>query len=488
MKKGNNVSKMGTNGRGRRVLLVNPAKRDYFRIDRVHMGLSLLGEILLSNGHEVRLIDYAFLRWVDEIRVPSIEEVIAEFKPHVIGVSVFTYVYDECEALIERISQCCNVPIVLGGVHFEIFPDDYRDDRRISYIVRGEAEKVIEDLIVSAKREPYPVVIDCPLPSAAEIPAVNLNIAYGAPYLSVYQIQLSRGCPYNCTFCNIRFIGGRLVRARDLGICLKQIIQAKREYNNLKTVAITDDCPTFDRERFKEFLRMYSEANTGCGLFVDNMRANLIDEEMIQLYIRAGGQNICLGVESGCPDVFEQVNKGESLEDIIRAAELVRKHNLALGLCFVIGLPGDNLDRHSYSMRLAKALKPDYVFWNMCLPWPKTQVHEWYLANGEIGDIRNFSTLIDPRVNFQDPISSSTDFSKEDRIKAWLMANMETQNYFRHWRDMLKLTSLALRYKLYRSFTTYFIKYFVPNRIMAIRPIYFLARLTKRGSQRMGCV
>lgn len=469
MKDGDSVEERQPNGSGRRVLLVNPAKQDCFRVDRVHMGLSLLGEILVSNGHEVKLIDYAFLRWVDKIRAPSIEEVIAEFKPHVIGLSVFTYLYKECDALIERISRCCNVPIILGGVHFTIFPDDYHNDRRISYIVRGEAEKVVLDLIVSAKREPCPVVVDCPLPSADEIPAVNLEIAHGVQYLQAYQIQLSRGCPFNCTFCNIRSIGGRRVRTRDLGTCLSQIIQAKRQHTNIEAVAITDDCPTFDKERFKEFLRMYREANTGCRLSIDNMRANLIDEEMIQLYKLAGGQNICLGVESGCPDVFKQVRKGESLEDIIKAAELVRRHNLALGLCFVIGLPGDNLDRHSYSMRLAKTLKPDYVFWNSCIPWPRTEVHEWYLTHGEIGDLRNFSTLIDPMVNFQDPVCSSPDFPKEDMIKAWLMANMETQDYFRDPRVISKLMSLTRKYKMYRSFAYYLLRWhFFPT----IRRIY----------------
>jgi radical SAM superfamily enzyme YgiQ (UPF0313 family) len=453
------------------------------------MGLSLLGEILISNGHEVSLVDYAFLRSEKTIIAPSIEEVVHEFRPDVIGLSVFTYLYDECQALIDRISQYCNVPIILGGVHFTIFPHDFNDDSRISYIVRGEAENTILNLVTSARREPHPVFIDCPPPSPEDIPGINLDIAWGSHCLRDYQIQLSRGCPYNCTFCNIRYIGGRRVRPRDLEICLHQIVEAKRRYPNIKVVSITDDCPTFDKERFKKFLRMFKAANTGCNLLVDNMRANLIDEEMIQLYVDAGGINICLGVESGHPDVFKQTNKGESLEDIIRAAELVRKHNLALGLCFVIGLPGDNLQRHSYSMRLAKALKPDYVFWNMCIPWPGTESHDWYQTHGEIGDIRNFSTLIDPRAKFRKPVASSRDFSQEDRTKAWLMANMETHNYFRHWRDTLKLTSLALRYKLYRSFTIYFIKYFVPNTFMAIysrsfmraiHSIYFFGRIAKR--------
>lgn len=439
-------------GRGKRVLFINPAKQDHFGVNRVHIGLGILGEILVSNGYKVKIMDYAFLRDLKrQIRVPNIEEVIHEFKPDVIALSVFTYLYEECQTLIETISRCCNVAIILGGPHFTVFPTDFSDDSRISYIVRGEAERVILNLIETAKREQRPVFVDCPLPSADEIPAVNLDIVYGNQYLKAYQIQLSRGCPYNCSFCNIHLIAGRRVRARNLETCLNEIIQAKRRYPNIKNVTITDDCPTFDKERFKRFLRMFKEANTGCEIWVDNMRANLIDEEMIQLYVAAGGLNICLGVESGHPQVFKQIHKGESVENIIETVKLIRKYGLTLGLCFVIGLPEDNLKRHSYSMKLAKTLKPDYIFWNMCIPWQGTEVYRWYQTHGEIGDIRNFSTLIDPRLNFKEPVCSSYSFTKKDKIKAWLMANMETHNYFSIKRDIWKLLSLALKYKVYRS-------------------------------------
>jgi anaerobic magnesium-protoporphyrin IX monomethyl ester cyclase len=449
---------------GKRVLLVNPAKQDNFGVNRIHMGLSLLGEILVSSGHEVKIMDYAFLRSLEgRISVPSIEEVIHEFKPDVIGISVFTYLYNECQTLINKTSHCCSMPIILGGPHFAIFPDSFGDDNRISYIVRGEAERVILNLIEAGKREQHPVFIDCPFPSPDDIPAVNLDVAYGSQYLKVYQIQLSRGCPYNCSFCNVELIAGRRVRARALETCLDQIVKAKERYPDSESVTITDDCPTFEKKRFKQFLRMFREANLGCGLTIDNMRANLIDEEMIQLYVAAGGRNVCLGVESGHPEVFGLINKGESLEDIIEAVRLVRKYGLRLGLCFVIGLPGDNLERHAYSMRLAKTLKPDYIFWNMCIPWPGTKVHEWFQVHGNIGDLRNFSTLIDPRVNFKDPVCTSVAFPKEDRIRTWLMANMETHNYFRNPHDIWKLLSLTYRYKIYRSFAIYLARCFLPE-------------------------
>lgn len=452
------------------ILLVNPAKEDNFVVDRIHMGLSLIGEILVKNGYNVKIIDYAFLKGIREkIEVPKIEEVVHEFKPDLIGISVFTYVYDECEILIDKISNCCNIPIILGGPHFTMFPNDFRNDRRISYIVRGEAEHDILNLVAKAKREPIPVFIDCHQPSPEEIPAINLDIAFGCEFLSVYQIQLSRGCPYNCSFCNIKAISGQRVRYRDAFTCLTQIVEAKKKYTNIQTVVITDDCPTANIKIFKDFLRMFKEANIGCSIFVDNMRANLIDEEMVNLYVDAGGQNICLGVESGNSEVFELIHKGESLNDIVEAAKLIREKGLKLGLCFVIGLPGDNFETHLNSLKFAKSLKPDYVFWNMCIPWPGTEIREWYNKNGKVGNIYNFSTLIDPEGYYKTPPASSVDFPTEERIKAWLMANMET--YWFQLGSIKKIILEAYKYKLYRSAGIYVAGYAFHK----VKTVFFLA-------------
>lgn len=442
----------------KRILLINPGKNDSFNVTRVHMGFTLLGQILVAKGHNVKVVDYAFLRNLDgDLKIPSIEEFISEFKPELVGVSVFTYLYDECQIMIDRIAKCSDAPIILGGPHFIMFPDDFRFDKRISYIVQGEAESVILDIVLNAKREENPIFIKSYLPTPEDIPSVNLDIVYGNEYLHDYQIQLSRGCPYGCTFCTVHNISSQKIRARDIDLCLQQIVDAKIRHTSISCVTITDDCPTADKERFKQFLRKFAKAGLKCQLSIDNIRADLIDEEMVDLYVSAGGQNMCLGVESGHPKVFEMIKKGESLNDIIRAASLIRKKGLMLGLCFVIGLPGDNPERNLYSLRLAKKLRPSYVFWNMCIPWPGTEMRSWYEKKGKIGELRNFSTLIDPYVNYKIPPATTLDFSAECRIKAWLRANMEIDWFPLCPQNVKKLASEAVKYHLFWPFIRWLI-------------------------------
>jgi anaerobic magnesium-protoporphyrin IX monomethyl ester cyclase len=476
----------------KRVLFLNPTKKGGFHMGRIHMGFTLLGQILTEAGCAVKLIDYAFLSGLaGKVKVPAVEEVVADFKPEIVGISAFTYLYDECQDFIERVSKCTEAPIMVGGPHVTLFPNDFSDDKRISYVVRGEAEHVIADIVADARREPLPRIIDSLLPLPAEIPSLNLDIAVGSEYLKDYQIQLSRGCPFNCSFCSIDLIAGRKVRPRSIDACLDQIEEAIRRHPLIQSVSITDDCPTFNRKRFKDFLKKFIERKFDTLLTIDNVRADLIDEEMLELYILAGGQNICLGTESGYPAVFKMVHKGESLDTIIKAAKLVRKFNLQLGLCFVIGLPEDTLERHRSSIALAKMLKPDYIFWNMCVPWPGTEIYEWFKKNGEIKDPRNFSTLIDGKINFGDPPAVTLAFSREDRIKAWLMAALETcdiplfsiSNLRNLPSNVVKLVLLAGQYRLYKSLFSYMREFVTHKMWYEIRKrvaLHFLRKRKKR--------
>lgn len=455
------------------------------------MGFTLMGRILVDAGFTVKLIDYSYLKGIRHyIEAPTVEDAVREFKPDVVGVSVFTYLYDEAQDIIERISKCTSAPIMVGGPHVTLFPDDFSNDPRISFVVRGEAEMVILDLVSSATRQQKPVVVTSPPPPPEMIPEVNLDIALGCEYIKEYQIQLSRGCPFHCSFCTIDFVAGRRVRGRDIDLCLSQIAKAKKRFPTIETVSITDDCPTYNRKRFKEFLAKFAVLGTEMMLTIDNVRADLIDEEMIQLYVLANGQNMCLGAESGHPEVFKLVHKGETLEHIRAAAGLIRKYNLTLGLCFVIGLPEDTIERHKSSIRLAKELKADYIYWNMCVPWPGTEIHKWFQENGSIGDIRNFSTLIDLNIEFKDPPAVSRIFPKEDRIKAWLMANLETAtlpifsgsfllNLKNLPRNILRLLRFTIKYNLYSSLLI-FIKEFFLRKI----PYEIKRRVRKQAFER----
>ena len=148
-------------------------KDDGFPVTRIHMGLMLLAEILESNGHSARVVDFSFLSHLaqeQQYSVPSIAQVVREFEPDVVGLSVFSYLYDECCVAIDQISQATQAPIILGGPHFAVFPDDFKDDPRVSYVLCGEAETEILHVVERAQGLECPKVIRCRTPAPATPP------------------------------------------------------------------------------------------------------------------------------------------------------------------------------------------------------------------------------------------------------------------------------------------------------------------------------
>lgn len=94
------------------MLLLNPHKKDSFKVTRIHMGLTLLGSILKDHGHEVLVVDYSYLDSVSgSVEVPALDRVLQDFRPEIVGVSVFTYMYDETVRMISDIAKVCDCPI-----------------------------------------------------------------------------------------------------------------------------------------------------------------------------------------------------------------------------------------------------------------------------------------------------------------------------------------------------------------------------------------
>lgn len=73
----------------KKILFLNPAKNDSFFVDRIHMGFTLMGQILTEAGCAVKVMDYAYLKTLaTELKIPSIRELIRDFNPDVIDLVV----------------------------------------------------------------------------------------------------------------------------------------------------------------------------------------------------------------------------------------------------------------------------------------------------------------------------------------------------------------------------------------------------------------
>ncbi len=430
-----------------KVLLVNP-RRSTTTNQVPHMGLAILSSILQKRGHGVLVVDYNLIP-----TAPNISFFIGKFRPDVVGVAIYTANTKEAGRIIDDVSKISsNIPLMVGGPHPTLYYDELQKDNRIDYIVRGEAELVIMDLVEKAKKEVVPQVIQAKeIVNPDDVPYPEYKVFYKWQYIRAYSIMTSRGCPYRCSFCPIVSVSGKLWRQRSPEKCIDEIEHAIKTISKNLHILIQDDNPLVNKERFYKFLRLYAE-KIRLRLDVTNIRADDVNDELLTLLKKANCNAVGLGVEHAHPEVFKLINKGETLEQIERAAKLVNKHKMLLSLCFVIGLPGDNIQRIKASIEFAKKLNPDSIYWNTVMPYRSTIIREWFEKHGTLYNEIGHTSLAEGSFRANEPVVETPDFTREERIKAHYMC------LFRTLDGKLKLSKLpqiffeASKYGLYSEF------------------------------------
>lgn len=434
----------------KKVLLINPKKIDTeFMLP--HNGLATLAGVLKKRGHEVLVVDYAFLV---ENRDKEISFFIEMFNPDIIGISIYTPCINEANEIINKIREISNkIPIMAGGPHASIYTEELKKNKSIDYIFIGEAELTIMGVVENAKRNKIPKIIQSKeILNLYYVPFPDYKSFYGWETITSYPVMTSRGCPNKCSFCSSIGLSYRIWRPRKPEECIRELEFAKKEISeNLKFV-VFDDCPTVNMARFNEFLELYIE-KINAELAIVNTRADSIDDKLLELLKKCNIRLLSIGVEHGNPQVFKMVNKGESLEDVKRACKLIRKHKIRLGVSFIIGLPGDNLERTKDSIELCRELKADVVSLNFLNPFKLTPAREWLEKNhAVIYDELNYGALVMQPLECPQILVETPDFTKFERQKAFYMFLFAVAEPRLKLRYLPKIISIAKKYELKSEF------------------------------------
>ncbi len=154
----------------KRILLFN-AKREKCDSSSPHLGLAMLASVLTERGHEVLVVDYQFNQ-----NAPSPGDVFEHFKPDVVGLTLYTATMKEAEKIIKQLSYF-EVPLIVGGPHATLYSNDLID--KANYIVVGEAENIIVELVEKAIVKDKGQIIRSEPPNPKDLPFPNFKAFWG---------------------------------------------------------------------------------------------------------------------------------------------------------------------------------------------------------------------------------------------------------------------------------------------------------------------
>ena len=394
-----------------RIVLVNPQwmHKEYFgKFDEARsvqqpLGIAYLAAVLEKAHHQIKLIDAAALQYDKD----DIIKETRSFGPDLVGITATTASFTKALDVAKEIKAERGPKVVLGGPHVTALPEESIRNSCFDIGVIGEGELTLVELVARLESDqdlrdvkgiiyrrgndvyrnsarPYIVDLDSlPFPARNLLPPLDVYRPTPSAHRSVPQGTMitSRGCPYNCTFCD-HSVFGSIYRARSATNVVDEMELLIEKYA-AKEIRFWDDTFNIDSGRV---LRICDEIQAR-GIDVPwtcLARMNHMNKDALHAMADAGCWQIDYGIESGSQELLNRIGKGLTLEVVRRVAKMTNDAGIRMRGFFMLGLPGETEETMKQTIEFAKELDLSAAVFHITTPFPGTELYETTLESGEL--------------------------------------------------------------------------------------------------------
>ena len=412
-------------------------------------GLCILSSCIQAAGHQVSLIDLRKLTGWEEYK-----QKIAEFCPDAICITMMSCDFNPglcCAELAHQILP--RVPVIVGGAHPSIVPDEVVACENFNYIIKGEGEIALVELFaaINAGGVLPSKIIEGKHPDLDTLPysdrelfgpyEVPISIAgFEPPFMTFIA---GRGCKYNCSFCQPaeRKIFGPKVRRRSPEHFVGEIVECCKRYK-FKSYLIHDDCLLEDIPWVERFCELMAKENVSIP-FACQGRADLICKypDVLKKMKSVGLSAVIVGFESGNDRILKFMRKGVRAEQNIEAGMVLKRLGLKIWANFMFGVPTETQEEMLDTIRMIKKIQPDYCSPAIYTPHPGSDMFDYCLQNNLMLSLSHDSyrrNVTEVKIKSQDwhtiewAVSESSDPKPE--------ITPYSKEYFSHWGDLTNLS------------------------------------------------
>jgi radical SAM superfamily enzyme YgiQ (UPF0313 family) len=369
---------------------------DVFNDQRAHiyppMGLMQLASYLKAETHhDILLMDAVPFFW-------SYEETtrrILALKPDVVGITTTTHAILSSATMARQLKAAApSITTILGGPHVVAFPEHALAIPEFDYAILGDGELPFKALLqcLEANREPrdVPGIIwrangevvnngrsepidsldSLPLPDRESLPLEKYYTPSNA-YRRTTTIMSSRGCPFQCVFCNVP----HKFRSRSPEHIVNEMDECQKRYG-IQEVHFIDDIFNLTTERViavaEEILKRGVTMNWG---FKASCRQ--VSPEMLRIAKRAGCFRIHYGVETHSDEGLKALDKKLTIAQVHEVFNQTRDAGILSVAYMIIGCPHEKTPEDVLKVkRFMRELDPDYVVYSLFTPYPDTHIFQ----------------------------------------------------------------------------------------------------------------
>jgi len=250
------------------------------------------------------------------------------------------------ESVKEVIKRCKKqrVPIVAGG---PLFTTGHEDFPQIDHFVLNEAECTLAPFLKDLK-EGYPrrMYISREWPDLRKTPSPQWHLIDMKKYASM-NIQYSRGCPYNCEFCDIVVLNGHKPRTKSKEQIIEEL-QALYTQRWRGGVFFVDDNFIGNKRKLKTdllpLLIEWMREKKYPFYFLTEASINLSDDdELMKLMVKAGFRRVFVGIETPDEKSLAECNKYlNKKRDLLVCIKKIQSFGLEVQGGFIVGFDSDS--------------------------------------------------------------------------------------------------------------------------------------------------
>lgn len=410
------------------ILFFHPA--NYLEIG-IPQGIAILSAVLKEQGHKVGLFDTTFAKPKDYTAMqdammagpaiykkteytledlvlndPNIDVVtefqnkIDEFKPDLLAVSTMTTNYESAIDTLKKVDARC--PVIIGGVHPTISPDEVIAESVIDMLCIGEGEEALAELCRAMEDgrdyttiknlwvknngalykngvRPFVDLDALPCPDWSMFDARHLFRPFmGEIYTGGFYIS-SRGCPGACTYCvNLALRNtfkncGRYFRYQKPDTTIAHLTELKQKYGATWFKFGDDTFLLQSLRNLQELAERMEPLNIRFGCSV---RPDTVNEQKVKLVKKMGCVAMSIGIETGNEKIRRNVlNRQISNEQIERAFKIVNDHGIRISSFNLIGLPTETRENVFETIAFNQKLNVKSANVYILYPFPGTQIN-----------------------------------------------------------------------------------------------------------------
>ncbi len=287
---------------------------------------------MLPAEWEVRLVDKnvktlsdADLRWADYVFL-----------------SAMSIQRESAERIILR-CKSLGVKVIAGGPLFTSVPEEFGD---VDHLILNEAEITLPLFLEDMKEGRARHIYTSPLwADLATTPVPRFDLLDKKKYASM-NIQYSRGCPFDCDFCNITVLYGRMPRTKTASQVIAEMDDLySRGWRG--SVFIVDDNFIGNKGKLKKevlpaIIAWMEKRKHPFALYTE-VSINLADDaELMMLMVRAGFDQVFVGIESPNDSSLAECSKLQNRNrDLIACVKKIQRAGLEVQAGFIVGFDKD---------------------------------------------------------------------------------------------------------------------------------------------------